>query len=220
MNWQRGFTLLELLIGLTLLGFIMVLLFGGLRLGSRSWDTGEQRLESSSQFVVAQGFLRRQLSQIQPMRWKTVADNPVAFVGEAHALRFSGSLSSQFGLAGIYLIILEEENGEAGTSLVMRWHRPSHDDKDFSVAEEGEKTVLAKNIKDLAFAYFGAESDQKEPVWHDDWQSAERLPSLIRLRLTLESGETWPEMVVAPMVSTESACLWDDFFKRCVDRPQ
>ncbi|NEX17237.1 MAG: general secretion pathway protein GspJ, partial [Halochromatium sp.] len=34
----RGFTLVELLIALSLIGIITLLLFSGLRLGSRSWE--------------------------------------------------------------------------------------------------------------------------------------------------------------------------------------
>ena len=42
-----GFTLLELLIAMSLLGFILALLFAGMRLGARSWDAGEARVEKS-----------------------------------------------------------------------------------------------------------------------------------------------------------------------------
>ena len=40
---QRGFTLVEVLIAISLLGLMLVILFGGLRLGGRSWDAIEQR---------------------------------------------------------------------------------------------------------------------------------------------------------------------------------
>ena len=43
---QGGFTLLELLIAITLLGLILVLLFGGLRLGMRSWDAGQLNVDT------------------------------------------------------------------------------------------------------------------------------------------------------------------------------
>lgn len=216
---QRGFTLLELLIGLSLLGLMLVLLFGGLRLGFRSWDAGEERFESSSQLGVAQGFLRRQLSQIYPLRWKAAPERPIAFVGESRAVRFAGQLSSQFGLAGVHLIVLEQGDGEEGPELIMRWRRPSRDMQDFSALQEEDKAVLVKHVKDVAFAYYGAENDQTEPAWRDEWTFDQRLPSLIRLRLTLDGDQPWPDIIVAPMVSTEAACVWDDFFKRCVDQP-
>ena len=48
MNGSRGFSLLELLIGLTLLGFILTLLFGGFRLASKSWDSISEISESTT----------------------------------------------------------------------------------------------------------------------------------------------------------------------------
>ena len=35
---EAGFTLIELLVALTLLGLISVVLFGGLRFGTRAWE--------------------------------------------------------------------------------------------------------------------------------------------------------------------------------------
>jgi prepilin-type N-terminal cleavage/methylation domain-containing protein len=38
---EHGFTLLELLVAITLLGLLMAALFGGLRLGARVWETAD-----------------------------------------------------------------------------------------------------------------------------------------------------------------------------------
>ncbi|MEW5803538.1 MAG: prepilin-type N-terminal cleavage/methylation domain-containing protein [bacterium] len=44
-NWKKGFTLIEVLIALTILSMIMAVTMGGFRLGIRSWETGEKRME-------------------------------------------------------------------------------------------------------------------------------------------------------------------------------
>ena len=56
---QAGFTLLELLIAMTLLGMILVLLFGGLRLGVRSWDASQKQVDSLNSVRSLESFLRR-----------------------------------------------------------------------------------------------------------------------------------------------------------------
>ena len=38
---QTGFTLLELVVAITLMGVVLVLLYSGLRLGLNGWDGGE-----------------------------------------------------------------------------------------------------------------------------------------------------------------------------------
>ena len=52
---QSGFTLLELLIGLALLGLILALMFGGLRLGIKSWDSGALASEEMARIRVFEG---------------------------------------------------------------------------------------------------------------------------------------------------------------------
>jgi general secretion pathway protein J len=215
---ERGFTLLELVVAMTLLGFILVLLFGGLRLGSQSWDAAEQRLAAASQLGVAQDFVRRELSQIYPLRWKPLPEQPVAFVGEPHAIRFAGPVPSRLGLSGINFIVLEAAQVDDEQQLVMRSGPPKPDAQDFSQLEDADKVVLAEDVDEVTFSYFGAEDEEAEPTWREEWLQPQKLPTLIRLRLTLKDGTQWPEIVVAPMISTEAACLWDDFFKRCVDR--
>ena len=66
---QQGFTLLELLIALTLLGLILVLLFGGLRLGVRSWDASQQQIDTLNSLRSLESFLRREMSVAQPPFW-------------------------------------------------------------------------------------------------------------------------------------------------------
>ena len=66
MRAARGFSLLELVIGMTLLGFIVALLFGGFRLAANSWDAVETRVERTNDQQLARALVRRLLEQMQP----------------------------------------------------------------------------------------------------------------------------------------------------------
>ena len=59
----RGFTLVELLVVLALLGLVSVALIGALRFGLRAWDTGERRVEQLNRVQAVQAFLRRRIQQ-------------------------------------------------------------------------------------------------------------------------------------------------------------
>lgn len=61
-----GFTLLELLVALTVLGVLMVLMFGGLRFGARVWESGDASLRAMAEMQTAAGLIRRQISQAMP----------------------------------------------------------------------------------------------------------------------------------------------------------
>ena len=56
---DRGFTLIEVLLATTLLGIMMLLLTGSLRIGADSWEAGEERMAKASRLFIVESFLRR-----------------------------------------------------------------------------------------------------------------------------------------------------------------
>lgn len=203
MRRVQGFTLLELLIGMTLVGFILTLLFAGLNLGTRSWEAGEQRMVTSSRQAVVVDFIRRVIERTDPLRWRVGEEDQLAFAGEAESLRFVGALAMHEGTTGNHLIALDLASGETGRDLVMRWRLPDLREPGFGSLEQAEPKVLLKAIRSMTLAYFGAEADTEEPAWHDQWLNQKAPPELIRLRLTMENGETWPDIIAAPRVRRE-----------------
>ena len=200
---SQGFTLLELLIGMTLVGFILSLLFAGLNLGTRSWEAGEQRMVTSSRQAVVVDFIRRAIEQTYPLRWRVGEEDRLAFAGEAESPRFVGTVAMHDGASGNHLIALDLIDGETGRDLVMRWQLPDPGAPGFEPIEQAEPKVLIKAVKEMAFAFFGVQSETEDPAWHDQWLDQKTPPELIRLQLTMENGETWPDIVAAPRARTE-----------------
>ncbi|MCB1809457.1 MAG: prepilin-type N-terminal cleavage/methylation domain-containing protein, partial [Candidatus Competibacteraceae bacterium] len=60
---QSGFTLLEMLIAMVLLGMVLVVIYGGLNTSMKSWDKGNERAELINELRLVQEFLRTQLRQ-------------------------------------------------------------------------------------------------------------------------------------------------------------
>ena len=199
----QGFTLLELLIGMTLVGFILTLLFAGLSLGLRSWEAGEQRMVTSSRQAIIIDFIRRTLEQTYPLFWRVDNEEQLAFAGETESLRFVGPVPRHEGASGNYLIALELADGEDGRDLVMRWQMSDSREPGFESLEEAKPKVLVKAIRELAFSYFGTENETDEPTWHDQWLHQKAPPELIRLKITLENGKTWPDIITATPIRTE-----------------
>lgn len=212
-----GFTLLEMLIAMTLLGFILALLFGGLRLGSRSWDAGEARSTNSTHLALVQGFLRRELSQVHPFRWKKKVDTELAFEGESAKLRFVAPVSARLGPGGLYLISLELVTDKEGSQLVMKRVIPEPDSTDFSALDSAENVVLAEHVESISFAYFGVETKEAEPQWADKWDSPKFLPYMIRMKVKFSNGRDWPDLVVTPLIGPDTGCVWDNQTSRCMN---
>src|SRR5205085_6680608 len=72
----RGFTLVEMLVALTLLALMAGVLFGSLQLAGRSWEGGEAKAASVDAMRQTQMFLRGQLAGALPKRMPKAVDRP------------------------------------------------------------------------------------------------------------------------------------------------
>ena len=221
-----GFTLLELVIALSLVGIIAVLLFGGLRLGGRFWERVDQVGERAAGMSSAQALLRRTLGQAR-LTYRILDEEQVVslFSGNSGRLDFVAALSRHVGLPGLYLLRLQAVGSDAGQQLVLtrwllhpevlageggnpRWSLEEVGPQDGAEAQvaldvgeaEGAafgRTQLLEGLDAVTFSYYGQKQDETEPAWHEDWIGQQALPRLVRIRL-VQTGHGWPDLVVAP----------------------
>lgn len=190
----QGFTLVELLIAMTLVGMILVILFAGLHLSSRSWEAAEKRTQSVEKFRIIDSFFRRQvrglklLSYNDPNRGSTLA-----FSGAPNGVRFVVPLLTRLGLGGLYWVTFEVVNQGGQSRLMMSW-QPYRPDK--QPAGSPEQEVLLKGMKEMAFSYFGSEVLGGRPEWHDHWADLRLPPQLIRLSIRAQDDQ-WPQQLIA-----------------------
>ena len=218
---QSGFTLIELVVAMALLGTMMVLLYSGLSFSLRSWDAGEVNGRRVADRRIGENFLRRELSELFPMRWKDAMMLRFAFDGQAQRLRFVSSRPAGISLGGLALVGLEIEQ-EPGPgrvrNLVMRRAMPDEDAKDFTPLDRAERTVLIAGLDSVAFDYFGAENDFTQPQWTNSWKYEARIPEMIRMRVKTEEGAAAQEMVVRINLGEEAGCLENVFQRVCRPR--
>ena len=188
---QTGFTLLELLVAITLMGLVLVVVYGGLRLGLSGWDTGERRAEATQRLRLVQEFLRRQL--VQSMTVYQVDDQQnrtVVFTGQVDGIEFVTPMLARLGQAGLYRVRIEAVDGR----LWIRWRPYLPDDP---AAGEERDRVLLEGVSAIEWAYFGLERfDDPRPRWSNVWTNPQSRPLLVRLNLKLQD-EPSPDLVVA-----------------------
>lgn len=202
----RGMTLVELLIALALLGLLMLVLFAGMRIGTRSWDSAESHAENLSLARVLEHFLRTEMSQIIPYRWTSDGKTRLAFSGERRAMRFVAPMPSRLSRDGVSVIALEVEQEGDGSRIVWRYRPLNAQMTGFSALDGVPSHVLVSGISsarvsDIWFSYFGAEQPGAAPRWLDRWDNEQDLPLLIRVQASLTEGREWPDFVVAPAMA-------------------
>ena len=200
----QGFTLVELLVGLTLMALLSVLLFGGLRFGVRAWEAGGERIEQASRVEMVQNLLRRQISQARRLP-QAVDAGPVApFVGEADSLVFIAPLPVHRGIGGSYLFRLTQRETDGRSNLALAWHLYRPELLTGGLAEPDEQATLLEDIVGIELAYYGA-NDQEQPMqWWDAWDGASGMPQLVRLRVEFPPGDRrrWPDLIIRVLGSS------------------
>jgi general secretion pathway protein J len=214
----QGFSLLELLIAMTIMGFILTLLFSGFRLASTSWDSAERHMDDNAQLQIGQSFLRNMLTQAYPHFWSKLPDRRVAFIGTPNSMHFIAELPSHLSKGGFQQIFLNATQNEEKIELVFRRSDLKSSDTAFSQGEDDSARVVIGNAKEIVFSYFGPESIDTIPEgpsrWSGEWNHPKQLPKLIRIHIS--TALEWPDLLISPLISQEGNCRWDDFYKRCV----
>ncbi|NEX18738.1 prepilin-type N-terminal cleavage/methylation domain-containing protein [Thiorhodococcus mannitoliphagus] len=219
---RGGFTLIELVIALAIIGLISLLLFSGLRLGSRSWEVVERVSGQISDLRLVDGFLKQTLSQARPATATYEGTPRLVFGGDAERLELVAPLSAHVGVSGLYILRLEVEERAKGRALVLtRWYL--HDEvleggddypaweplEEAGMGDVGDystdmdaaggafgRTLLLDGVTDFRFAYYGQIEGDTELDWHDEWLDQRQMPVLLSLSFRTES-QAWPDLIIA-----------------------
>ena len=220
-----GFTLLEMLVGLTLLGVLLILIYSALNIGLRAWDTGDQRASEASHQRIVQSFLRRELGQVFPIRWRGIAESRIAFEGGKADIKFVTALNlgasvKEGGLQWGHLYLADDTtpDGKRRQSLFLKRESFDLHAKDWSGLEEAKPTRLIEGVKEIEITYFGAENDTTDPKWTDEWNLPLRVPLLVKISVKTDLGRDVPDLVVALKLGEEAGCYENSFQRQCPAR--
>jgi general secretion pathway protein J len=216
----RGFTLLELVVALTLLAVMASILYGALGYAGRSWEGGEAKTEATAGMRLSHGFLRAQLESQHPMRMRKMPDHPLLFNGTRDELRFAAALPARVSGGGIWYYRLRVAGENDQSRLVLERSLPDVDAAALPEFDKSERSILAEDVKELRVGYFGydtAAARTTTPTWRERWDDPHRLPVMIRIDVVPKSGPPWPTLLVAPKQAPEAGCRqWDPNGERCV----
>jgi len=204
MGKETGFTLLELLVSMTILSIMMTLLFNGLQLGIRTWDAVSDASQRTQDVYFAQQFIRRHLEEAQPVTLDPAnGQQQLVFSGNANSLRFVGLMPNYLGNGGLHLINLEIVDQDKGKQLILRYELFQGNGWEDYSDEEASSVVLLENLEDAEFAFTPAGSSKQTGSWKKRWDGSKEFPRLIRFRIrsTGTAPDTWNELLVTPKLN-------------------
>jgi general secretion pathway protein J len=219
-----GFTLLEMLVGLALIGLMTLALFSALRFGTQSWERAESKSLLVVDYTTVENVLRREMGKAFPMRVGLANENKVAFEGDASHVKFFTVLPAHFSAGGLSRVEVRYESGSnrpdapPGGTLLLRHALQDGQETDVPEGDEASTSRLLQGVESLSFAYFGRDTDTSEPTWRDAWQPNGRLPQLVRLTMTLAGVPTPREFIIPIRMGEEAGCYQASFQRVCGPR--
>ena len=195
---QTGFTLLELLIAIVIVSLIMTTAFGAIRIGSRSWEAGQQRTDAIEEMRSYAEFLRRQVGQTVIASWEDGDGKRIAFSGQQQALRFVAPAPSAADSIGLLTYALMIDNDANGSRLRIEY--APYDPGALAFDESRGRNMIepAATFASVRFDYFGATEKDSAESWRPEWPAAAALyPEIVRITFDSNDGDpVWPDLVL------------------------
>lgn len=194
---SNGFTLLEVLIGMSLLAVMMLLLFASLRICVKNWNAGEKKIAQVSQAAIVQNFFQNKLHATLPLNADFFEEKQFSFQGNQQQLQFVAPMPSSVGRLGIQLFTLSLQDGKKNDGSELKVDIRPFFPKSETEEWEEESIIILKNIQELNFSYFGIDESSTDPIWQEEWLEKKTLPKLVSIDIKLTNGDLWPQIVVA-----------------------
>ena len=210
---SAGFTLIETLVALTVLGLISVMLTAGLASGGQTWRRMTVGQRSGQAVAAAQEALRNRLQSAYPAALFGGSRPAVDFRGEAAQVEFLAPGPLADGPHALRRYVLSVTPGR-DLSLSWRWEL-SPDPPGAPIS-----TVVLSQVQAVHIDYFGAPQAGQPRAWRPRWVAAERPPELVRIGAEFAPGDprVWPALVVRLRADVDDACVLRASARGCVGR--
>jgi general secretion pathway protein J len=194
---QSGFTLLEVIIAVVVLGFVLAGLSQGTRVGINAWGIQTRYSQTAAEMERIDRVLRQLIEQATP----PLAADDKYFVGQEHRLELVTRLPDEpqtdpIRRAQIAIGV------DANHRLLLRWlpHPNAVPVKPLPPAHE---IVLAEGIDHVDFRYRMATSDGGK--WKTIWDDA-TLPTVVQIQIVaLSANHHFPVIQAPTMLDTNGS---------------
>ena len=176
----RGFTLVEVMLAVSILAVVVLLATAALRVGLRAWEAGQRRVDLQQEGRALVELISEALAGASPYQGR-LGLNPervVLFEGEPEEVRFvtnAPPLMLDAPVAPFHAVVL----GRKGQDALRLIERLVPSDEPFT---PGSERVLSRSVTRFSLAYRDAAG-----AWQERWDGREAggLPTAVRLELAI-----------------------------------
>jgi general secretion pathway protein J len=216
---DRGSTLIELLISLTILGVILLIIMGAFRIGIRAWETGDRDVDAHQRQQMVFSILKRQLSSavnqpvvIEDEKMGTETkkgEKPFVFRGDGAAMAFISAIPVVPGnMAGNvhvgYQVGAEDESEGYFLEITEKNVFIQSGGKKTDAVKEPTAHRLLSGVHGIEFAYL--KITPEDSLWQEEWNPENDdagFPAAVRCILQMTADKA-PITLIARLPETES----------------
>jgi general secretion pathway protein J len=193
---MSGFTLLELIVVISILTLIMTASFGALRLGNRTFEAGVNRANQTEQIRATADMLRRQFAQLVPIVHEIDDEIFPSFTGNDEQIRFVAPAPQSGQSAGLFVYMISARRTKDSKQLVLSYAPYDPGRNAFDYQSGSYNKILIESLADIQFAYYGATDPDNDADWHAGWNAEDdAFPRMVRIILTTEDDiSSWPDL--------------------------
>jgi general secretion pathway protein J len=206
---DKGSTLIELLISITIVGVILVIIMGAFRIGIRAWEKGEQDVESFQRQQIVLSILKRQLSSICLRPVSIEGGESFLFNGDEAMVDFISTVSivpgNDMGSVRVtYRVGRNDENDLYHLEIAERNFLTGGLDETIDMLNDDMIHELITDVFEIRFEFLKKTAQDEESEWQPVWdQDAEAgLPAAVKCILQMDEKKP-PVAVVARVLSQE-----------------
>lgn len=175
-NSRRGFTLLELTISIAIIGIIVLILIGAMRLGLRSVESGEKRIESLERMRSSLNIIDSQIQSYFPLTYDEEGVKKYYFKGEREFMQFATNYSVWGGEKGYVIATYTVIHGDNRKQVLFV--------SENTVGMEKQRDAkLFDSFERIYFEYFYKDPTEQEGKWIEKWPDDITIPERIRVHL-------------------------------------
>lgn len=197
----RGFTLLEMLLAISLLVLLTGLAYGTLRIGVRGWEAADVQADHEDALRVGWPFLHQALEAARPEQDTT--RNSVRFQGDQQSVSWVGELPAHFATGGPRALTLSIIQDPQQDRRQLQLSSQSLN-TELASDETPQHAILVDDLATLEIHYYGPDTDGRANTWQSSWQQRRQLPMLIRIDISPVGTSAWPSLYAHPYLATAS----------------
>ena len=203
---EAGFTLIETLVALALMGLVLSALANLTAQWLPNWNRGLDRIQRSELINIALQRMADDLAAAASVPASSDDKQPL-FIGSEQSITFVRTALGPNAGPGLDVVHFGETTDREGLAAV-RSRTAFHPLPQQSVLSDqlhfGDPVVLLRAPYRLSFAYAG-----EDRVWKGSWQDAEKLPARVRLTVRDASSARAPSISTVATIHVQSSAKDD-----------